>query len=120
MSKKSFIDSVEVSSPCTKNWNEMAGNDRVRFCSHCSKNVNNLSEMTRKEALRFVRSSEGRICVRYIPDPITRRPMFAEQLLQIARRAPGLAAGVMTASMSISTATYAQEAAPADQVLKTE
>lgn len=108
MSKKSFIDSVKVGSPCGEDWEKMSGNERVRFCSHCSKHVNNLSEMTRKEAARFVRGSGGDICIRYIADPVTRQPMFANQLLQITRRAPGIAAGVMTASMSLSTAAYAQ------------
>lgn len=108
MSKKSFIDSVKVGSPCGEDWKKMSGNERVRFCSHCSKHVNNLSEMTRKEAARFVRSSGTDICIRYIVDPVTRQPMFANHLLQITRRAPGIAAGVMTASMSLSTAAYAQ------------
>ncbi len=108
MSKKSFIDSVKVGSPCGESWEKMSGSDRVRFCSHCSKQVNNLSEMTRKEAARFVRHAGGNICIRYIADPVTRQPMFANQLLQITRRAPGIAAGVMSASMSLSTATYAQ------------
>ncbi|MGB7200935.1 MAG: ankyrin repeat domain-containing protein [Pyrinomonadaceae bacterium] len=108
MSKKSFIDSVKVGSPCGEDWKQMSGNARVRFCSHCSKHVNNLSEMTRKEAARFVRGAGGDICIRYITDPVTRQPMFANQLLQITRRAPGIAAGVMTASMSLSTAAYAQ------------
>jgi hypothetical protein len=31
MSKKSFIDSVEVKSPCTEDWAQMQGNERVRF-----------------------------------------------------------------------------------------
>lgn len=113
MSKKSFIDSVKVGSPCGEDWEKMSGNERVRFCSHCSKNVNNLSEMTRKQAARFVRASGGDVCIRYIADPVTRQPMFANQLLQITRRAPGIAAGVMTASMTLSTAAYAQgEIAP--------
>ncbi|HEY2846795.1 MAG TPA: ankyrin repeat domain-containing protein [Pyrinomonadaceae bacterium] len=90
----------------------MSGNDRVRFCSHCVKNVNDLSTMTRKEATRFVRSSDGNICIRYRVDPVTRRPMFAEQLLQITRRAPAIAAGVVTASISLSTAGYAQTSDP--------
>lgn len=112
MSKKSFIDSVKVGSACGEDWGEMDGNERVRFCSHCSKHVNNLSEMTRKEAARFVSASGGKICIRYIVDPVTRRPMFAEQLLQITRRTPGLAAGVMTASMSLSSVSYAQSETP--------
>ncbi|MGE3466119.1 MAG: carboxypeptidase-like regulatory domain-containing protein, partial [Pyrinomonadaceae bacterium] len=108
MSKKSFIDSVEVKTPCTEDWNEMTGTDKVRFCSHCAKHVNNLSEMTRKQATRLVRSSDGNICIRYITDPRTRRPIFADQLLQITRRAPSVAAGVMTASIALSTSAYSQ------------
>ncbi len=108
MSKKSFIDSVKVSEACSEDWEKMNGNDRFRFCSHCSKHVNNLSEMTRKEAARFVRASDGNICIRYTVDPRTQRPMFAGTLHQITRRAPGLTAGVMTASMALSTAAYAQ------------
>ena len=108
MSKKSFIDSVKVGEACSEDWEKMDGNDRFRFCSHCSEHVNNLSEMTRKEAARFVRASDGNICIRYIVDPRSQRPMFANQLHQITRRAPGLTAGVMTASMALSTAAYAQ------------
>lgn len=110
MSKKSFIDSVEVGSPCSEDWNQMQGTDKIRLCSHCVKHVNNLSEMTRKEAARLVRASNGNICIRYIADPVTKRPMFAEQLFQITRRTPGIAAGVMTASVSLSTLAYSQEA----------
>jgi ankyrin repeat protein len=113
MSKKSFIDSVRVASPCSEDWEKMEGNERVRFCSHCSKHVNNLSDMTRKEAMRLVRASGGKLCIRYIPDPHTKRPLFAEQLLQITRRTPRLTAGVMSASLSLSTLAYAQtEAQP--------
>jgi hypothetical protein len=112
MSKKSFIDSVGVKSPCTEDWSQMQGNERVRFCSHCSKSVSNLSEMSRKEAMHLVRSSNGNLCIRYIANPVTKRPLFADQLLQITRRTPGLAAGVISASLSLSTLTYAQEEAP--------
>lgn len=108
MSKKDLINAIEVKSPCAESWDEMHGNDKVRFCSHCAKDVNNLSEMTRKEALRLVRRSEGRLCVRYIQHPVTNKPLFSENLYKITRRATGLAAGVMTASISLSTAAYAQ------------
>ncbi|MBK7394343.1 MAG: ankyrin repeat domain-containing protein [Chloracidobacterium sp.] len=112
MSTKSFIDSVKVGEVCSEDWAKMDGNDKFRFCSHCSKHVNNLSEMTRKEATRFVRASDGNICIRYKVDPRSQRPMFSNQLHQITRRAPGIAAGVMTASMALSTATYAQTSQP--------
>ncbi len=108
MSKKSFIDSVEVKSPCTEDWEKMHGNDRVRFCDHCAKDVKNLSVVTRKEAMRIVRASGGNLCIRYIQNPVTKRPLFADQLLQITRRTPRLTAGVMSASLSLSTISYAQ------------
>lgn len=108
MSKKSFIDSVKVGEACSEDWEQMTGNERFRFCSHCSKHVNNLSEMTRKEAARFVRASDGSICIRYTVDTRSKRPIFAGTLHQITRRAPGISAGVMTASMALSTVTYGQ------------
>lgn len=115
-SKRSFIDSVEVKSPCNENWDDMKGNDRVRFCSHCAKDVNNLSEMSRKAATRLVRASDGNLCIRYRIDPGTRRPVFAEQLLQITRRTPRLTAGVMSASLALSARGFAQENIPVDIV----
>jgi Carboxypeptidase regulatory-like domain/Ankyrin repeats (3 copies) len=113
MSKKSLIDSVEVKTPCTEGWEKMHGNHRVRFCDHCAKDVNNLSEMTRKQAMRLVRASGGNLCIRYVQNPVTKRPIFAEQLLHITRRAPAIAAGVMSASVSFATMTYAQGGVPA-------
>lgn len=116
MSKKSFIDSVEVKKPCNADWEKMSGNDKVRFCDHCAKSVNNISMLRRKDALRLVRASNGELCIRYIPNPVSRRPMFAEQLVQIARRTPALAAGFMTASISLSTLAYGQSPAPEENV----
>lgn len=114
MSNKSFIDSVKVGSPCSENWDEMQGNDKARFCSHCTKHVNNISEMTQKEATRMVRASDYNICIRYKVDPVTKRPIFAEQLFQITRRAPAFAAaGVMSATIGLSTAAYSQSPMPA-------
>ena len=112
MSKKTLIDSVKVGTPCSEDWHKMEGTDAIRFCSHCTKHVNNLSEMTRKEAMRLVRSSDGNLCIRYIPNPVTQRPMFAEQLLQITRRRPQIAAGVMSASIALSTQSFAQDVTP--------
>lgn len=45
----------------------MKGNNRVRFCGVCRKNVYNLSEMKAEEALAFVQVEEGidPPCVRF-------------------------------------------------------
>lgn len=59
------LDNVRVASPCPANWNEMNGNDRMRFCGQCQLNVYNLSGMTRQEAEHLIANAEGRLCVRY-------------------------------------------------------
>jgi hypothetical protein len=107
MSKKRFLENIEVNSPCSENWGEMSGNDKVRFCSHCSKSVNNLSAMTRKQAVKVVRQSNGEICARYVKNPFNNKPVFADKIYQITRRA-GITAGVLGASLSLSTLNYAQ------------
>jgi hypothetical protein len=110
MHKKRFIDSIRVADPCNESWDEMTGNDRVRFCSHCSKNVNNISAMTLSEAERLVRKSRGKLCVRYRTDPKTNAPIFTKRMASIARH--GAAAGVLGASL-LSAGAYAQaEAVP--------
>jgi hypothetical protein len=108
MPKKSFLDSIEVKTPCSQSWSEMAGNEQVRFCSHCAKDVHNLSEMTRREARKIVAKSKGGICVQYIRRPDGRIQTANQKLYKIANRASRLAAGVFSASLSFSTAVYAQ------------
>lgn len=108
MARNSFIDAIEVREPCLEEWDAMEGDDRLRFCSHCAKNINNLSEMTRREAVRLVQQSGGKLCVRYIRDPKTNRPMFSPGLVRLARRT-GVAAGVLGVSLAIAGGTFAQE-----------
>jgi len=60
-----ILDDVRVASPCTANWEEMAGDDRKRFCSHCRLHVYNLSAMKRDEAEQLVRDQAGRLCIRF-------------------------------------------------------
>lgn len=107
MSKNEILKQIEVKDHCTKDWDEMTGNAEVRFCGHCSLHVNNLSAMTRKQALKLVRESDGRLCVRYIQNPIDKTPVFADRIYQISRRAK-IAAGILGASLSLSALTYAQ------------
>ena len=59
------LDHVSVAAPCGVGWDNMVGNERVRFCGQCSLNVYNLSAMTRGDAERLVSQAEGRLCVRY-------------------------------------------------------
>ena len=59
------LGNVRVASPCPANWNEMIGDGRKRYCGACKLNVYNLSGMTRADAEDLLRSSEGRLCVRF-------------------------------------------------------
>jgi hypothetical protein len=59
------LDHVTVAAPCSADWNEMAGDEQVRFCSQCSLNVYNLSSMSTREAESLIARTEGRLCVRF-------------------------------------------------------
>jgi len=108
MKKVKFIENIKVKSPCSEEWEDMSGNEKIRFCSHCAKDVNNISEMTRKEAMRLIRKYEGRLCIRYHIDQTTQRPIFIDTLHKLTRRAPAMTAGVMATSFAVATAAYAQ------------
>lgn len=58
------LERARVVSSCTESWDEMAGNDEVRFCSHCSKHVHNFAKLTRRQAEDLVTRSQGSICAR--------------------------------------------------------
>ncbi len=59
------LEHVKVAEPCPANWDNMCGNEQVRFCGQCNLSVYNLSGMTRHEAEAFVTRAEGRVCVRF-------------------------------------------------------
>jgi hypothetical protein len=59
------LEKVGIASPCSESWKDMVGDDRVRFCGKCEKNVFNLSAMTREEADALLEQREGKICVRF-------------------------------------------------------
>ncbi len=59
-----LLDHVRIASPCPMSWDEMRGNERVRFCQKCSLHVYNVAEMTRAEAEALIIEKEGRLCAR--------------------------------------------------------
>jgi hypothetical protein len=56
---------IDVSEPCRERWDRMDGDDFVRFCGVCEKNVYDLSARRRDEAEELLRVFEGPICVRF-------------------------------------------------------
>ena len=72
----SLLDNVRIASPCPAEWDGMIGDDRVRYCGQCTKNVYNLSAMSREDAEALLRAGLEReglggegVCIR-----IYRRP----------------------------------------------
>src|SRR5688500_2398120 len=59
------LDNLRIAAPCSSDWNQMTGTERVRFCAECNLNVYNLSSMTISEAEALIAGAEGRLCVRY-------------------------------------------------------
>ncbi|MEO6741414.1 MAG: hypothetical protein ABIP20_14285 [Chthoniobacteraceae bacterium] len=56
---------LQIGTPCPKNWDDMAGDAKRRFCEHCQLHVHNLSGMKPGERAQFVAESRGRACITY-------------------------------------------------------
>lgn len=63
--KLPILDNIRVATPCSADWSQMTGDERVRACGDCHKNVYNLSDLTRDEAQALLTEKEGKLCVRY-------------------------------------------------------
>jgi hypothetical protein len=59
-----LLENVAIAAPCKADWDQMVGDDRVRFCRQCEKNVYNLSALPREEAEALLAAREGKMCVR--------------------------------------------------------
>jgi hypothetical protein len=60
---------LSVSSPCPMAWDNLVGDDRVRFCAKCRLNVYNIAEMASDDVERLILKNEGRLCGRvYVRD----------------------------------------------------
>ncbi len=84
------LHSIDIPSPCTASWDKMKGDEQVRHCSDCNKNVFNLSAMPEAQAIALLAdNADGHLCVRFY------------------RRADGT---VMTSDCSTSPRRYARQA----------
>ena len=110
------LDRIHIASPCAAEWDEMVGNEQVRFCRHCSLHVHDLSKITAKDAMKLVASSRGTLCVRYYrrPDGTVQTAASAPPLTHIKRRLSRLAAGAFGATLSLASPAAAQSAPPAE------
>ena len=106
---KSPLDHVTVAAPCSVGWENMAGDERVRFCGQCSLNVYNLSGMTKREAERLVVQSEGRLCARFYrrADGTMLTKDCPVGLRALRKRAARVATAIASAALSFFTGILA-------------
>jgi hypothetical protein len=55
---------IQIRTPCPKRWEELAGDERRRFCSECSLHVHNSAALTQSQARALVADAQGRVCMR--------------------------------------------------------
>ncbi len=99
---------LRIASPCRAPWDNMDGDDRVRFCRECNRNVYNLSAMTKREARRVIAEREGRLCVRFYQRrdgtvltsdcPVGAKRAFLLGAARAGAAVAGVAAGLVTLS----------------------
>jgi hypothetical protein len=65
VTKLPLLARIHVATPCTADWSQMTGDERVRHCAHCKKDVFNLSDMSRAQAERLIIEMNGDLCARY-------------------------------------------------------
>ncbi len=58
------LNDLQIANPCPADWNEMTGDEQVRHCKLCEKNVYNLSNMPEQDALNIIQEQEGNLCGR--------------------------------------------------------
>lgn len=110
------LNLINIPSACSADWDSMTGNDRLRFCHDCHRNVYNLLEMTPKEIIRLVVNSEGRLCARYYQNTNSNVQSTTPSLHQIGRRASRIAAGAFSAVLSLSANAAAHTSSTANQL----
>lgn len=67
MKKRTYgFENLKVASPCHESWDNMTGDEKVKFCGACERPVYNLSSLTGHQIAELIRETEGtRTCVRF-------------------------------------------------------
>jgi len=59
--KQARIKKVQIATPCLAPWVNMPGDDRVRGCQKCSRNVYNVEVMDEFDLLQMIKQKEGKV-----------------------------------------------------------
>jgi hypothetical protein len=87
---------LEIREPCRKTWESLEGGAERRYCADCSLFVHDAAALTREQALRLVRESGGRVCMRLEYDR-QGNAVFRDSERRLARWTLSAAAGLLAA-----------------------
>ena len=60
------LPSIRVARPCNSSWELMKGDDRVRRCTNCDRDVYNAAGLNRAEGRALIEGRGGRTCMRLL------------------------------------------------------
>jgi hypothetical protein len=63
MKRERLIASLRIATPCPVAWSSMRGDDFVRFCDRCQKNVYNVATLGPAETISLIKRKEGPACL---------------------------------------------------------
>jgi len=112
-----FMPDLRFRFECPLAWDDLTGDDRARFCSTCRTTVTNLSALSSAEAEVFLRSRQGRVCVRVEHDRSGRVRHWPD--LRAAALATALAACAPGSDDSGAAGSVADAVATADVTVAT-
>jgi Carboxypeptidase regulatory-like domain len=97
---------IRIASPCSADWNRMAGNERVRYCPDCNLNVYNFSEMPDADIESILTRRDGRLCARFYQrsDGTMLTHNCPVGLRAVVRRVATFAGAALAAVMSVGPA----------------
>lgn len=113
-SAASMLERVRIATPCRASWEDMAGDDVVRHCTRCHKDVYDLASMTTSEAeallardgespcVRLRRRRDGRVVTSDCPPP-SWSERAGTRLAGVAGAAAVAMAGGALASFALSS-----------------
>lgn len=76
---------LSIPDPCQEDWGQMDTSSGHRFCGKCQSSVIDFSGLTRKQAVRAIKSAEGRVCGRLVRDSHGEVIFRSESLGLVAR-----------------------------------
>lgn len=128
-----LLRNLRLGFACQEKWDDMVGDDRVRDCGSCERQVFNLSEMTRAEAEALLATRGIKPCVRFYRRPdgtVMTRDCPTGEVRE--RRKLAVVAGSLGATLAVASparaddkwtavdpATGAEVAVPVDAVPST-